>query len=340
MANPASYLTAPNTLVQNDYLVSPSGLFFCIMQTDGNLVVYRGAGPQDQNTYGPALWSTATGGQPTGDFFLQLTSQGVLALWSGTISAPGPCYWGSQMNPNPTGNYFLSLQDDGNLVLYAGISPNNQQGNAVWSSHYMDPIVSVVSVQSLTYDLAAGQILQTQPDDIYSITVPNPTDSPQKPTFKRDETVQETAGWSDSLTLSAGVTVSFSAQIPFIAKSEIVVSLGITNNYTWNGSETISKSWSFTAPVKVPPHETIKLTVSVRVSQISVPYTLQALFQLQSGYQVPGTVSGVYSGTTSHDLQMEYQQINPSNGAPIGPPTVQPLEATFTMAREEETASA
>jgi Clostridium epsilon toxin ETX/Bacillus mosquitocidal toxin MTX2 len=340
MASQGSFLIAPNTLVQNDYLVSPSGLFFCLMQTDGNLVVYRGAGPQDQNTYGPALWSTATGAQPTGDYFLQLTNQATLSLWTGTPDAPGSQYWNGQPDPNSAGNYFLSMQDDGNLVLYPGTDPSNQQGGSLWSSHYMDPIVSVVSVQSLTYDLSAGQILQTQPDDIYSITVPNPTDATQNPTFSKTETVEETAGWSDSLTLAAGITASYSAQIPFIMKGKIEVSLSVTNNYTWNGSETISKSWSFTAPVKVPPHETIKLTVSVRVSQISVPYTLQALFQLQSGYQVPGTVSGVYSGTTSHDLQMEYQQVNPSNGTPIGPPTIQPLEATFKMAKEEATAAA
>jgi hypothetical protein len=49
MANKRSFITTAEVLGTDDYLVSDSGLFFAIMQSDGNLCVYRGSGPNNNH---------------------------------------------------------------------------------------------------------------------------------------------------------------------------------------------------------------------------------------------------------------------------------------------------
>lgn len=45
-------------LKKNSWLLSPNGQYYLIMQSDGNLVIYRGTGLRDK---GGAVWSIKTG---------------------------------------------------------------------------------------------------------------------------------------------------------------------------------------------------------------------------------------------------------------------------------------
>jgi len=114
----ASNATRTTTLPGNSALrsgqgvYSVSGEFLLIMQTDGNLVLYR---------QGKPLWATGT--QVAGSF-AEFQSDGNLvvyapdsrALWSSNT-------WG---NPNAT----LALQNDGNVVIY-----RQSDGRAIWATH-------------------------------------------------------------------------------------------------------------------------------------------------------------------------------------------------------------
>lgn len=107
-----SVLAAGGTLATGASLVSPNGRYACIMQGDGNLVVYRSGGV--------AIWNSGTGGQgpskliAQGDGNLVIYKNGGGATWSTStngVSAPR-----------------LVMQDDGNLVLY------DNTNRAVWCS--------------------------------------------------------------------------------------------------------------------------------------------------------------------------------------------------------------
>jgi hypothetical protein len=78
------------------YLVSADGLFFTIMQGDGNFCVYRGSGPGNQGAF----------------------------VW-GSVQAAG-------YQPAP-GSYFIIMQNDGNLCGYRGAGPSNK-GGFMWGS--------------------------------------------------------------------------------------------------------------------------------------------------------------------------------------------------------------
>lgn len=106
-------------------LVSNNRQFFAIMQSDGNLCVYRGT-PENQGAY---MWgSQATG--PGEQFFTVVQTDGNLCTYYGSLGNQGNYLWGSQALADG-GEFFLIMQDDGNLCVYKGTDPSNQ-GQFVW----------------------------------------------------------------------------------------------------------------------------------------------------------------------------------------------------------------
>jgi cell wall-associated NlpC family hydrolase len=97
-----SQLASGQTLSVGQYLMSPNGQYQLIMQTDGNLVLYRGS---------TALWSSGTGGDDGATVTMQTDGNLVLYL-------NGVAKWNS--NTAGFSGDFLQLQDDSNLVIYQG----------------------------------------------------------------------------------------------------------------------------------------------------------------------------------------------------------------------------
>ena len=81
MASKGSFLTSGQFLGVNDYLVSPNGLFFAIMQVDGNFCVYRGSGPSDNHG---GLWCYNNKAKPGGQFFAIMQVDGNFCVYKGT----------------------------------------------------------------------------------------------------------------------------------------------------------------------------------------------------------------------------------------------------------------
>ncbi len=96
-----------------DSLSSCQACFDLVMQTDGNLVLYRQGGQ--------ALWATGTSGQKGLTFVMQTDGNAVL------YSNAGCPLWDSATSGNA--GAFLALQDDGNLVVYGA------SGKALWASN-------------------------------------------------------------------------------------------------------------------------------------------------------------------------------------------------------------
>ncbi|MEW1641915.1 D-alanyl-D-alanine carboxypeptidase family protein [Streptomyces sp. NPDC091219] len=118
-AGPAQAAQASHTLgggqslATGSKLQSPDGRYTLIMQTDGNLVLYRGSDP--------ALWASGTAGRP--GTVAQMQTDGNLVLY-----APGHVpIWASSTAGHP--GAYLELQNDGNAVIYR--DPGHV---AVWAS--------------------------------------------------------------------------------------------------------------------------------------------------------------------------------------------------------------
>jgi hypothetical protein len=124
------YLKVNEYLRENEFLRSANGLFFAIQQTDGNLVVYRGSGP-DRNRGG--LWgSNRAPGE--GHYFAVMQADGNLSTYRGTSPADNQGWvWSACSTAQPDGPYFVVLNDDGTLCIHRGDSPAPNQPQ-IWCS--------------------------------------------------------------------------------------------------------------------------------------------------------------------------------------------------------------
>jgi hypothetical protein len=189
--------------------------------------------------------------------------------------------------------------------VYKGTGPADSHG-PIWASNKPDPLVDIESISNIEYDVAAAKILKTSSADLHHETVTNKTRQTQTSSIANSKSVAETHGWSDSLAVKAGVKTNIKTGVPFIAEGKVEVSLEATNTYTWNGSETTSTTWSWNVPVSVPPHGSIVAFIAVAVTTLAVPYTLKGVVVLKSGAKVPATISGLYTGSNSHDLSVTF----------------------------------
>lgn len=101
-------VTGTFNLQAGESMTSPNGQYQLVMQTDGNLVLYR--------TGGSAIWATSTNGSGR---WASMQADGNLVVYVGSTAI-----WSSNTAGWSGAN--LVVQDDGNLVIYSG-------GRAIWS---------------------------------------------------------------------------------------------------------------------------------------------------------------------------------------------------------------
>ena len=123
MTNKGSSLATGAYLATNDYLVSANGLYFVIMQADGNLVIYHGSDPAHQGAF---VWDSGVA-PGTGQYFVIMQGDGNLVIYKGSDPAhQGAFVWNSGKAPG-AGVYGATMQNDGNLVV-------TQKPTVLWSA--------------------------------------------------------------------------------------------------------------------------------------------------------------------------------------------------------------
>jgi hypothetical protein len=133
---PRSVLKLGESLVNNQYLVSPNGAFFALLKQNGVFGVYRGNRPSDNKGL---VWSPqgeiATGLRPVPPQYSVFVRQdGKLHLAEILNREPRDLWVSPTNNAFPAGgNYFLALSDDGSLRVHVGTEMANRSGT-VWTS--------------------------------------------------------------------------------------------------------------------------------------------------------------------------------------------------------------
>jgi hypothetical protein len=101
------------------YSITPPSNYFLALQDDGNLCLYKGTGPSDNQGY---IWSANTQGQqkkPNPSFTASKGKFGKNYMKTGDTLAPGDFVGSSD------GSIYLLMQTDGNLVLYTSDTREN-----------------------------------------------------------------------------------------------------------------------------------------------------------------------------------------------------------------------
>ena len=309
-----SVLPMNQCMAIGDCLASTNGMFFALMESDGQLRAYRGAGPSEHQGW---LWQTGRGGDG-GRFFALLQTDGNFCIYRGEDLAHNEgWHWGTQMTADG-GQFYLTLLNDGNLRVCKGSGAGDYQGT-VWSSDVIDPVQRIDQVLRIDYDLDHARLVQARPSDLYRETVNNNSGQVQTSMISGSVTVSDTTGWSDDLALGASAPATFKGAVPVVSGAKVVLSAEAGHFYIRNGAASTAKTWGFNAPAAVPPHSSMMCLVVAIRSAIVVPYTLSGRFTLTSGKQVAGTVCGSFTGSNCHDLSVTLTTYNPN---PAGSSTI------------------
>ncbi|MDQ3581057.1 MAG: ETX/MTX2 family pore-forming toxin [Pseudomonadota bacterium] len=161
-------------------------------------------------------------------------------------------------------------------------------------------------MSKITYDLGAAKILGSDPITVLTLNSENPTDNDQTPNISGTYTLSRTSGWSNALAVKVGVKVSGETGVPFVAEGKVELSTEVQNTYTWNGSKTETESYSFSAPLKLGPHERGKVTLTATNTKISVPYSGTGEIVFKSGRRYSRKVEGIYEGINGHSVNAKY----------------------------------
>jgi len=128
----ADRLSSDARINVNESITSNNGEYTLILQSDGNLVLYKAGGT--------ALWSTSTFGQTASYATQQTDGNFVLYGSSGAL-------WASNTDGNQ--GTTLVVQDDGNLVIYGS-------SGALWASNTVNlPPSSVNPIVTKEYELGS-----------------------------------------------------------------------------------------------------------------------------------------------------------------------------------------
>nr|XP_043615783.1 uncharacterized protein LOC122587680 [Erigeron canadensis] len=120
-----------------------------------------------------------------------------------------------------------------------------------------------------------------------------------------------TTSWTNSVSISMGVQVSFKTSvIPLIASGKVEVSTEFGYTYEWGVSETRERTRTTTYNVVVPPLTSIKVTLMCTKGACDVPFTYTQRDLRTNGTWV-STVKhdGVYTGANAYNFYYESTEV-------------------------------
>lgn len=300
-----------------DRIVSGNGMFFATLEADGQLRVWRGREPGQQQG---VLWTTGRSGDG-GHFFALVQTDGNFCIYRGDgLSTNQGWHWGTQMTAEG-GQFHAVMGDDGGFCVCKESDPALQSA-PVWQSGVTDPVARIDAVERIEYHLADAVVVAARPSDLYRETISNHNDQIQTSMVSGSVVVSDTTCWSDELAADAPAPDEFTGPVPVVSSGKVVLSSDCNHYYLRNGAATSAKTWGFNAPAAVPPKSPMMCQVSAIRSSIVVPYTLHGVFTLASGRQVSGSTEGTYSGSNCHDLSVTLTTFdsNPTGGYSISRP--------------------
>ena len=148
------------------YSVNPGGNYFLILQDDGNMCIYKGSGPSDNQG---AIWCSNTNGQQRES---NTTKKADKSRFGRNYLLTGEQLLPNEFLGSNDGSIYLLMQTDGNLVLYTSTSSlscstkygkdvGSENGNAIYEiKQYGNQSnlgkLGYVDADSVLYDYPAG----------------------------------------------------------------------------------------------------------------------------------------------------------------------------------------
>lgn len=304
MAHNEHLLRNGERLFAGSFLRSENGLFYALMQEDGNFVVYRGdlfktKPPGYDKT---ALWSVwPVGNAPGGGtgYHIFMQTDGNLCIYRQNPHAVPWCC-PQTMNNRKADGRFLELRDDGKLDIHniwdSGKGDSYDEVEFDKIDYILDPAPKITSLGSPGVSLSQVATNGTSTDQTATLSV----------TYNKTTST----GWKSATTLKIGASAKVKTGIPFIAEGEVTTSTELSESVEFNKSETKSEAVTVALPVKVPPGKSVVAKCTWKQSKLNIPFVAVGKIKFR-GYPdlLPVTMDGVYDGVTTHDIQTWWKEV-------------------------------
>ena len=293
MARKNAYLIPGQFLLEGDYMVASNGIFYAILQGDGNFVVYPGTGPDGRQ--GGALWYSGPHARPAGTTFsLDMQPDGNLVMYTN----PGNVgVWSS----GTSGTNYALMQQNGEFVIYAGAPGSG--GPAVWRSN-VSYTMTRMEVFGVSYDLARATLSDPQVAAYVEQVYRNDSSIDQQQIFQWEVAYEEARSWSSSLGGSIGIAAEFKGGVPLVGpEGKVTISASVTFEETVGGESRKVETLTGTFPLTVPPFTHLEASTVVTVAAVTVPYTANAKYFFDNGVVLQATVNGVFAGSSKYRVE-------------------------------------
>jgi len=204
---------------------------------------------------------------------------------------------------NRHASQFRILCPANSLVLFARTAEphfGNVNKNPVYDDHYFKFAFEDMVVKSVDFDVKLGTIDPLKPQVIASEQLDNKSDKEQSMSFNFSEDVGHTSSFEYTVGFTITLKTTIEAGIPFVVDGKIEVDASVTNQWKFGSTDTFSKHYAASFPVRADPHGTVHATATVEKAMITVPYTITLYPRRDPSVEVQ--TKGDWKGLTSWNL--------------------------------------
>jgi hypothetical protein len=311
----------PNAYMKvDDYIYSPGGLFYAILQDDGDFCIYYGSDPQHR-VGDKALWCASSAGlkpdKNKGPYYALIKDDGDFCIYYGSSPRDGEnvlwCASSAGLKPDKNkGPFSGMLYNSGDFCvtrLAQGVLWCASQASE--GKLLIDPISSV-EVTEISYQLDRGTIAPTVLLALYTQSVTNTTATTQSTSISGSIPTRDTSVWYNEVFSVPDVKPesTFITNIPFVSNGKIITSNEIAVEFAWSGMVERSDKWSYNVPVVVPQNMGVLATLSVKLVEISVPFILKGIVNFLSLNKVNVQINGLYLGQSTDGLSVSFRPLS------------------------------
>ncbi|XP_047960135.1 uncharacterized protein LOC125205317 [Salvia hispanica] len=306
-----------NTLVKLPLRVALKGSNGKYIMLDGSLLLFKSVDPNDKTT----IWVVEQ--KPEGhvhirqreyndDYFWAVRTPELLV--SGIASSLSPPstqlynFWPIKIADNSialrsehNNNFCCYLYDDYGIMdgLWARASTITKEATLQVQESVLER-----KIYNVMYQMEYARIFNEEPYLAGSGTLNNDKDEEDSLAVTIEYADEKSYTFSRSVSLTAGVSASIEAGIPFIEKATIEVHYDISGALQWDTTTTTTKSITVTGTVPVPAKSKVTVDYVGTKGTCNIPYSYTQEDKSSTDGQVTYTdlVDGIYTGVSYYNF--------------------------------------
>ncbi|KAK0479701.1 hypothetical protein IW261DRAFT_1419776 [Armillaria novae-zelandiae] len=155
------------------------------------------------------------------------------------------------------------------------------------------------------YDISGAQVREAAPVIALSTSVRNDSDGSANQTLTYSYSKSKVGTWNDTVGVTLGVSMTFSAGVPVVKDTKFQVSVSASYSHQWGGQEGETETVSSSTTVTVPPKKKAQATIIIRNAQIDVGFTYKERILWTNGQSEENVKTGVYKNVDSWHVDVQ-----------------------------------